>query len=202
MDARFFDSADTFRDWLRENHESEGEIAIGFNKKGSGLGGLTIAEALDEALCYGWIDGIRRGRDSMTYTNRFTPRRAHSIWSHVNVKRVGELTALGLMQPSGLSAFARRTPERTGVYSAEQVELALDEATKAALREDLDAWAFYEQQPPTYRKAVTWWLLSAKKDETKQRRLEQLIAESAGGRRLRQFVSPKAASPTPKAGSA
>ena len=120
MDARFFDSADTFRDWLRENHESEGEIVIGFNKKGSGLGGLTIAEALDEALCYGWIDGIRRGRDSMTYTNRFTPRRARSIWSHVNVKRVGELTALGLMQPSGLSAFDRRTPERTGAYSAEQ----------------------------------------------------------------------------------
>jgi uncharacterized protein YdeI (YjbR/CyaY-like superfamily) len=199
MEPTFFDSAPGFQAWLEANHGSETELLIGFNKAASGLGGLTYAEALDAALCYGWIDGVRKSRDATTYTIRFTPRKPRSIWSNINVARVGELSKLGLMRPAGVAAFERRHPDRTGVYSAEQDGVAFDAESEATFRANAAAWTFFQAQPRSYRRPATWWVVSAKREATRARRLQNLVDESAAGKRLSQFVSPTGASDPPRA---
>jgi uncharacterized protein YdeI (YjbR/CyaY-like superfamily) len=187
----FFTTPADWRAWLEEHHAGEREVLVGFWKKGSGRPSITWPESVDEALCFGWIDGVRRRIDDESYSIRFTPRKARSIWSAVNIARVAELTEQGRMQPAGLAAFARRSDDRSGIYSYERDEAAvLPEAYERRLRENAAAAEFFDRQPPSYRKVALHWVGSAKKEETRLRRLDQLVAESAQGRRLKQFVSP------------
>jgi len=179
---RFFSDPASFRTWLEEHHATAGEVVVGYRRRASGLESITWPESVDVALCFGWIDGIRRSLDETSYTIRFTPRRPRSIWSAVNVRRFGELEEAGLVTEAGRAAFAARTEDRTAVYSHEQAEPPeLDEAFAARFRESPDAWEWFQLQPPFYRRQASHWVMSAKKPETRERRLETLIADSAAG---------------------
>jgi uncharacterized protein YdeI (YjbR/CyaY-like superfamily) len=180
----FFPSADAFRSWLATNHDQARELIVGFYKKASGRGGLTYREALDAALAYGWIDGVRKSVDVAVYSQRFSPRTAKSNWSVVNVRRVEELIAAGAMQPPGLEAYRRRTSKKTGRYSYEQRPTRLEPAHEKTFRTHRKAWAFFEAQPPGYRRTAIWYVVSAAKEETRQRRLATLIQLCAEGRRI------------------
>jgi len=185
VEPKFFKSPADFRDWLAERHETETELLVGFHKRGSGIDSLTWPEAVDEALCAGWIDGVRKSIDAERYSIRFTKRRPTSIWSSVNVARIQVLTAEGRMHPAGLRAFAGRKEARTGIYSHEQTEfpeLLPDDAR--AFQAHAEAWAYFESCPASYRKAAIWGILSAKRDETKRKRLAELIDDSAHGRKI------------------
>jgi uncharacterized protein YdeI (YjbR/CyaY-like superfamily) len=184
MDVKFFKTPSDLREWLRENHDKAGELWIGFYKKSSGRGGITYPEAVDAALCFGWIDGIRKSVDDTSYTTRFTPRKPGSNWSMVNIKRVGELSDLGLMEPPGLKAFAARDEAKSRQYSYEERSRKLDDAYEEQFRANESAWTFFQAQPPGYRKTASWWVMSAKREETRRRRLATLISESEQGRRL------------------
>ena len=183
--ATFFSSPVEFRNWLRRHHATEKELWVGFRKKHTGRPSITWPESVDEALCFGWIDGIRKKVDEDSYTNRFTPRRRGSIWSAVNIKRATALIKERRMQPAGLAAFEARIENKSGIYSYEQRSEQLPEPFAGAVRKNVRAWEFFQAQPPFYRKAISWWVVSAKKEETRRKRLEKLIAESAAGRRLR-----------------
>lgn len=187
---RFFKSPSEWRDWLEENHGQTGELWVGFHKKSSEKGGITYKEALDEALCYGWIDGVRKSLDDDRWTIRFTPRKPRSIWSAVNLKRFAELRAEGRLHSSGLQVFEERDPTRSGLYSFERSAAELEDPQEELFKTSPKAWAFFQKQPPSYRRVATWWVVSAKKDETKQRRLATLIELSEKGERHPQFVSP------------
>ena len=187
---RFFRSPAEFRNWLEKNHDRESELLVGFYKKSSGKRGITYEEAVDEALCFGWIDGVRRSVDNERSTIRFTPRRQRSNWSLKNIRRVNELTKLGRMAPPGIAAFERRDPSEAGTYSFEQANPRFDQGLERRFRRNRGAWKFWEAQPPGYRKAATWWVVSAKREETRLRRLQTLIEDSANGRRLAQVTSP------------
>jgi len=175
MNPTFFTSPLEFREWLERHHDDATELLLGFYKKKSGREGIGYPEAVDEALCFGWIDGIRRRIDEIAYSIRFTPRKPTSIWSNVNIARVEELTQQGRMRPSGLNAFERRREERSGVYTYENHHLELDDAYEEELRANGTAWAFFCSQPPWYRRTASRWLMSAKKEETRRRRLTVLI---------------------------
>lgn len=186
MDAIYFASPADFRAWLAEHHDDRDELLVGFHKKGSGTPSMSWPEAVDEALCVGWIDGVRRRVDDSRYTIRFTPRKARSTWSAVNVTRVAALTAEGRMQPAGQAAFERRAAERTGVYAYEQRDqAAFDPAHEAVFRASEAAWGFFQSRPPWYRRTLTWWVASAKREETRRKRLDALIAACSEGRLLR-----------------
>lgn len=186
MEVVFFASQDEFRAWLTQNHAKRAEIHVGFYKVGSGLPTITYKEAVDQALCFGWIDGVRRGIDQISYMNRFTPRKQRSIWSAVNIKRVGELTDMGLMHPAGLRAFETRDVSKQNLYSFEQSDetLKFSDAQEAAFRASADAWAFFQKAPPSYTKAAIWWVISAKQEATREKRLAELIDCSARGLRI------------------
>ena len=185
MAPTFFASAAEFRQWLEQRHTTAREILLGFHKKSAARPGLSYAEALEEALCFGWIDGVRKNRDATSYTIRFTPRKAGSIWSNVNVAHVARLTALGRMQPAGLAAFAARSEAKTGVYSFEADRpKAFSPAFAKRFRADAAAWASFCRQPAWYRRKATWWVMSAKQPATRERRLERLIAAMAAGRQI------------------
>jgi uncharacterized protein YdeI (YjbR/CyaY-like superfamily) len=190
MDPTFFTSQAELHDWYVEHHDEAKDLLVGFWKTKTGRPSVTYQEALDEALCFGWIDGIRRSLGDESYTIRFTPRKPRSIWSAVNIKRVGELTELGRMRPSGLKAFNERDRERTGLYSNEQEALQLDPAYEEQFRATPRAWEFFRSQPPSYRKPALWWVMSAKKEETRLRRLSTLIEDSAAGRRIAALIPP------------
>lgn len=181
--ARFFESAAAFHAWMEKHHANANELLVGFHKKATGRG-MTYPEALDEALAFGWIDGVRKRVDDEAYTIRFTPRRPGSTWSAVNSKRVGELISLGRMQAAGLRAFRERDERKTRQYSYEREQPALDPALEATLRANRKASAFFDEQPPGYRRIVTFWVMSAKKEETRARRLAHLIERSASGSRI------------------
>jgi uncharacterized protein YdeI (YjbR/CyaY-like superfamily) len=185
MTPTFFRTPATFRRWLERHHASETELWVGFYKVKSGKAGMVYREALDEALCYGWIDGLVRRVDEDSYAQRFTPRKKDSTWSLVNVRRVQELIAEERMAPAGLAAFERRTDGKTGIYSFEQRPAQLPAAYAARLTANPGAAAFFAAQPPGYRRLATWWVLSAKKEETRERRLATLIQDSAAGQRIR-----------------
>jgi len=182
--AKYFKSGAEFRAWLESNHDRASELLLGFYKKSASKKGITYPEALDEALAFGWIDGVRRGVDEERYTIRFTPRKARSIWSNVNVKRVGELIAAGRMRDPGLATFAKRAAERSGIYSYEREPIELDAAATKVLKADRAALAFHEKQPPAYRRLVAHWVMRAKKPETRARRLQVLIANAREGKRI------------------
>lgn len=192
----FFATPEEFRVWLEENHATARELWVGYTKKGAGRASITWPESVDEALCYGWIDGIRRSVDDTSYMNRFTPRRPGSNWSAVNIARVAELTAQGRMRPAGLAAFDRRRDETTAVYSYEQRhQAALEEAEEQQLRANPAAWQFFQARPPSYRQAAIRWVISAKKAETRQSRLARLIEDSAQGRTVPPLTRPTKAQP-------
>lgn len=188
MEPSFFRTPDEFRDWPEEHHDTAPALWVGFYKKGAGAAGITYQEALDQALCYGWIDGVRKTLDTSRYVNRFTPRKPESPWSVVNINRVGELSALGLMRPSGLAAFQQRDEERSRQYSYERSVANLDSAHEEAMRANPKAWEFFQAQPPSYRRVATWWVMSAKREETRLKRLATLIEDSEQGRRLVQVT--------------
>ncbi len=177
-----------FRAWLDAHHATASELWVGFYKKGSGQPSITWPEAVDQALCFGWIDGIRKSVDTLSYTIRFTPRAARSTWSAVNIARVAELTALGLMRPAGLVAFEARTDARSAIYAYEQKNTALDAASVEQFRAHTTAWTFFQAQAPWYQRTAIWWVISAKKEDTQRTRLARLIDDSAQGRTLPQLT--------------
>ena len=180
----FFATSALFRQWLRKNHRSASELWVGFHKRGTGRPSITWPESVDQAICFGWIDGVRKSLDSESYVIRFTPRKARSIWSEVNSRRAQELTRLGLMQPAGTRAFARREVNKTNRYSFEREHVTLNAIQKRTFRANRRAWQFFQSQPPWYRKITTWWVVSAKQEQTRQRRLATLISDSRAGRRI------------------
>ncbi|MEO7457615.1 MAG: YdeI/OmpD-associated family protein [Gemmatimonadaceae bacterium] len=186
---RFFSTPAMFRAWLQKNHESEKELLVGFYRTSSGKRSITWSESVSEALCFGWIDGIRKSLDGESYTIRFTPRKPKSIWSNVNIAKVKALIAEGRMAPAGLAAWALRTEGRSGVYSFEGKALALDADLERGLKRNRAAWTFFSAQPPSYRRLVSHHVASARKAETRTRRLEALIRYSEAGERMPQFVS-------------
>jgi uncharacterized protein YdeI (YjbR/CyaY-like superfamily) len=191
VDPAFFATPDEFRAWLAEHHETESELLVGFYKKGRGRPSITWPESVDQALCFGWIDGVRRRFDDDSYTIRFTPRTARSTWSAVNVKRMQELVEAGLVAPAGAAAFERRADDRTAIYSYEQRRAArLEPEQEQRFQANARAWAFFEAQPPSYRRAAIHWVTSAKREETRERRLTQLIEDSAAGRSVPPLTGP------------
>jgi uncharacterized protein YdeI (YjbR/CyaY-like superfamily) len=184
MKPHFFESPADFRKWLAKNHASASELLVGFYKKDSGKPSITWPESVDQALCFGWIDGVRRGIDDVSYSIRFTPRKKTSTWSAVNIARVAELTKLGLMQPAGLRAFEQRREDKSAIYAYENAVRTLDAADEKKFRANKKAWEFFNAQPPGYRRLCIYWVTSAKKEETRARRLATLIDDSAAGRRL------------------
>jgi uncharacterized protein YdeI (YjbR/CyaY-like superfamily) len=184
MNPVYFKTATEFRAWLTEHHGTAKELWVGFYKKDSGLKGISYTEAVDEALCFGWIDGVKKRVDERSYTHRFSPRRPRSVWSRANFRRVETLRKLGRMTPAGEQAFAARDPKRSGVYSFENRPRRLDPPGENQFRAHPKAWDFFRAQPPGYQRTAVWWVLSAKKEETRTRRLTQLITDSEhGGRR-------------------
>jgi uncharacterized protein YdeI (YjbR/CyaY-like superfamily) len=187
----FFARPAELRAWLERNHEAAGELWVGFHKKGSGKPSITWREAVDQALCFGWIDGLTKSVDETSYMIRLTPRKSRSTWSLVNVKRVQELTKLGLMRPAGLAAFEARREAHSGVYSYEQRNAAkLARAQERQFRANEKAWAIVQAQPPWYRRAAVWWVVSAKKDETRIKRLATLVEHSEQGRTVPPLTRP------------
>ena len=192
---KFFATQELFRVWLEKNHASAGDLLIGFHKKDSGKKSITYAEALDEALCFGWIDVVRRRLDETSYTIRFTPRKPRSIWSLINVRHVERLQKAGRMHASGTAAFAQRDPERTGIYSFENSPKELSREYEKEFRKHNGAWQYFQTYPPYLKKQVSYWVMSAKKEETRQKRLDRLIADSAAGRRIGILNTKKPNSP-------
>ena len=191
MKPKFFKTPADFRKWFEAHHVSAPELWVGFYKKTSGKPSITWPQSVDEALCFGWIDGIRKSIDDVSYKIRFTPRQPRSTWSAVNIKRAQQLIDQELVRPAGLKAFAAREENRSGIYSYEQRTPELPNQYGKKLKKDLAAWKFFQAQPPSYRKAANWYVLSAKKEETRLKRLNALIEYSAQGRRIPQFTALK-----------
>lgn len=190
---RYFSTPAAWRAWLEEHHASETELLVGFYKRGSGRPSITWPESVDQALCFGWIDGVRRSIDESRYTIRFTPRKPRSTWSNVNIKRMGELGELGLVHAAGHSAFAARDSKRSGIYAYEARRLAaFDAEAERRFKANGAAWSFFSAQAPWYRRTATFWVVSAKREATRAARLEQLITHSAAGRRLPPLDRPSA----------
>ncbi len=185
MEIQYFKTPAQFRAWLAKHHATATEVGVVLHRKDSGKATMTWSDAVDQALCYGWIDSVARRLDETSRVQRFTPRKPKSNWSAVNIKKVGELTAKGLMKPAGLAAFARRTEARSGVYSYENRHLAnLDPEREAKFKAAAAAWDFFCKQPPSYRQLAIYRVMNAKRDETRTKRLAHLIEVSAEGRRL------------------
>src|SRR5215472_6160406 len=188
MSATFFKTSRAFRAWMEKHHTAIDELLVGFHKVDSGRPSINYQEALDEALAFGWIDGVRRRIDEFSYSIRFTPRRRRSIWSNVNIKRVGELIAAGRMAPAGLAAFERRGASRSRIYSYEGTAPpapdAFGDRELARFRADKKAWAFFDAQAPYYKKLMVRRTMSAKREETRDKRLLQLIDYSKRGERI------------------
>jgi uncharacterized protein YdeI (YjbR/CyaY-like superfamily) len=185
LNPKFFKTPSAFRIWLEAYHASSKELWVGFYKKGSGKPSIDWPESVDEALCFGWIDGIRKSIDEQSYMIRFTPRKPTSVWSAVNIRNVEKLVKENRMRPAGLKAFEARKENRSGIYSYEQRSPELVEPYLGKLKRNKAAWKFFRTQPPSYRKVMNWWVVSAKQEETRLKRLDTLIEESAQGRRMR-----------------
>jgi uncharacterized protein YdeI (YjbR/CyaY-like superfamily) len=183
----FFESAQEFYDWLEEHHESDSEVYVGFFKSHTGKRAMSWSEAVDQALCFGWIDTRSNAIDEDRYMQRFTPRRPGSNWSEINVEKMAKLEQAGLMRPAGLAAFEKRTDDRTGVYSFERENAELPPEYEAQLRANPAAAEYFDSRPPWYRRTAIHLILSAKRDETRVRRLVQLIEDSAAGRDIKQL---------------
>ena len=189
--VRFFGSAADFRKWLEENHDKAPFQWIGFWKKASGKSGMSYHEAVEEALCFGWIDGQTNRVDELAVTTRFSPRRAGSNWSQLNIARVEELHKAGRMHPAGQEAFEARKAPEPGVYTYETRPADLPDDLAAVFRNNKGAWTFWKAQTPSYRKSMTWWVVQGRQEQTRLRRLEALIAESAKGIKISDTNLPK-----------
>ena len=183
----FFKSPQEFYDWLQQHHESETEVYVGFHKTHTGKRAMSWSEAVDQALCFGWIDTRTNSIDDDRYMQRFTPRRPGSNWSKINVEKVAKLTDAGLMRPAGLAAFERRTDEKTGVYSYEDAATGLPPEYEKRLRANRAAAEYFDSRPPSYRRTAIYLVMNAKREETRLRRLAQLIEDSAAGLDIKQL---------------
>lgn len=181
MKPTFFKTPAEFRKWLTKHHEKETELLVGFYKKDSGKESITWPESVDEALCFGWIDGIRRSVDEESYSIRFTPRKPSSIWSTVNIKKIAELTEKGLMKPTGIAAFEKRKADKSAIYSYEKEAAKLHDHYEQQLKGNKKAWAFFQAQRPSYQKIAFHWVMSAKQETTRDSRMQSLISDSEAG---------------------
>jgi uncharacterized protein YdeI (YjbR/CyaY-like superfamily) len=188
MKPTFFGTSKDFRRWLERNHDKADELLVGFWKRDSGKPSITWPESVDEALCFGWIDGVRRRIDDQSYSIRFTPRRRGSIWSMVNIKRATELEKLGRMAPAGLRAFEARDEKKSAVYAYENRPRQLAPEYETLFRANAKAWQYWNAQPAGYRRIAIYFVMEAKREGTRARRLAQLIDDSAHGRRLGQYT--------------
>ncbi len=184
MTPTFFAMQSDFRRWLDENHDQESELLVGFYKVGSSHPSMTWPQSVDEALCFGWIDGVRKSIDGDSYSIRFTPRKKNSIWSAVNIKKVADLTEQGLMQPAGIASFAKREENKSRIYAYEKEPVKLDAEFEKKLKANKKAWSFFESQAPSYQKTAIHWIMNAKQEATKTSRLEKLITTSENGQRI------------------
>lgn len=195
-DVIFFESSAELRAWFEANHETAPELWVGYHRKRIGRPSITWQDLVDQELCFGWIDSVRYGLDDEQSAQRVTPRRKGSVWSAVNIRRFGELEKMGLVHSSGRAAFDRRDEARSRIYSYENWPKGLDAASEGEFRKHKTAWKFFEEQPPSYKRVAAYRVLSAKREETKKRRLEQLIEASGRRQRLGQLVSPSRRSPS------
>ena len=184
MKPTFFATQAAFRAWLKKHHKTADELWVGYYRKDCGKPTITWQQSVDEALCFGWIDGIRKKISAEAYTNRFTPRRPGSNWSAINIAKVTELTKQKRMQPAGLAAFAKRTEAKSRIYTYERVSVELDPPLAKKFKANKKAWTFFQAQPPYYRKLMTGWVNGAKQEETRLRRLDKLMALSESGKRF------------------
>jgi uncharacterized protein YdeI (YjbR/CyaY-like superfamily) len=188
----FFAKPSELQAWFKKNHNKASEIWVGFHKKSSGQPSITWPESVDEALCFGWIDSVRKSVNDTSYTNRFTKRKARSTWSAVNIRRAKELIGLGRMQPAGIKAFEQRSDERSAIYSYEQRQSAkLSGAFEKQFRANKKAWKFFRAQAPWYQRVAAFWVVSAKKDDTRLKRLAKLIEDSENGRTVPPLTRPQ-----------
>jgi uncharacterized protein YdeI (YjbR/CyaY-like superfamily) len=190
-DPIFFRNPAEYRKWLEKNHATAKELWIGYYKKATGKPSLTWEQTVDESLCFGWIDGIRKSIDEESFKQRVTPRRPTSVWSQINIRKIGELSKAGLMQPAGLAAFEKRDSKRT--YSYESFAAPLGRDQEKIFRANKKAWEFWQAQPAGYKRLASWYVMSAKQEATRQRRLERLIVDSAAGRRIGMLETKKKA---------
>jgi uncharacterized protein YdeI (YjbR/CyaY-like superfamily) len=189
LNPTFFATPADWRSWLEANHDKATELLVGFYKKGSGRPSITWPESVDQALCFGWIDGVRRGIDEESYCIRFTPRKPTSNWSAVNIARVKELTEMGQMTPAGHRAFEKRSDEKSAIYAYEQRHNAvLGDEFEKQFQANPKAWEWFQAQPPSYRKTAIWWVISAKQEATRLKRLATLIEDSAKGQNVPPFI--------------
>ncbi len=184
MEPTFFATQADFRAWLKENHLSHKELLVGFYKKDSGIPSMTWPESVDQALCFGWIDGVRKSRDEVSYTIRFTPRKPTSIWSSINIAKVEKLTEKGFMMPEGIAAFELRKAHKSSIYSYEKEEVPLSTEYEEIFKKEKKAWAFFTKQPPGYKRQMIHRIMDAKQERTRLVRLEKLINNSKEGKRL------------------
>jgi uncharacterized protein YdeI (YjbR/CyaY-like superfamily) len=188
---KYFKTQADFRKWLERNHAKADFLWVGFHKKASGKKSITYHEALEEALSFGWIDGLRMPNDEYTHTIRFTPRRKGSIWSAINIKKMNELIEAGVVHSSGLKAFNERDPKKTNLYSSENRDAKLPAAFEKHFRANKKAWEWFQGKPNGYRKTAAWWVISAKQDQTRIKRLETLIEDSEAGRTIKPLTRKK-----------
>lgn len=191
MEPRFFATSQEWRDWLEKHHQKHIELLVGFYKRGSGKPSITWPESVDGALCFGWIDGVRKRIDEESYTIRFTPRKASSTWSAINIRRIEDLVTQGLMHPAGMKAFEARTEARSRIYSFEQETVEFNAAQCRQFKTNRAAWKFFASQPASYRRVATWWVINAKREETREKRLATLIETSGRAETLPQFTRRK-----------
>jgi uncharacterized protein YdeI (YjbR/CyaY-like superfamily) len=186
----FFESPAELRAWFEKNHATAGELWLGYHRKRTGRPSVTWQEVVDQELCFGWIDSVRYSLDDGRSAQRITPRRKRSVWSAINIKRFDELEALGLVHPAGRAAFEARDEKRSRIYSYENRQLGLDADREATFRKNKAAWKFFESQAPWYRRTAAYWVMSAKRDETRDRRLSVLIECSKNGARIPPLSRP------------
>ena len=184
MTPIFFATQSDLRKWFEKNHDKEKELWLGFYKTSSGKQSVTWSESVDQSLCFGWIDGVRKSLGKGSYVIRFTQRKPHSIWSAINIKKIKELTKLGLMHQAGIDVFNKRDEKKSRVYSFEQKNIQLDKDFEKKFRQNKQAWKFFQSQPPSYQKPSIWWVISAKQETTKQKRLNTLIKDSEAGQKI------------------
>lgn len=184
MTPTFFVNQTEFRKWLEKNHHKEKELLVGFYKVTSKKPSMSWSESVDQALCFGWIDGVRKSIDADSYTIRFTPRKTSSIWSAINIQKMEDLTKAGLMTDAGLKAFSFRTESKSKIYSHEKEPVPLDSAYEKEFKNNKIAWEFFEKQAPSYKKVMIHWIMSAKQEKTRQSRLEKTIKESENHKRV------------------
>ena len=189
MQPKFFRTPQSFRKWFEAHHDKETLLWVGFYKKGSGKPSITWPESVDQALCFGWIDGVRKSIDEISYMIRFSPRKSRSVWSTVNIRRAGELIQLGQMKPAGFAAFESRLENKSGIYAYEQRSVELPEPYAGLMKANEKAWLFYQSQAASYRKVWNWWVVSAKREETRLKRLHSLINDCANHKSLKPSLT-------------